>query len=98
MTTETQVVNRFVAELRKDPRKFSGYSSRALRHKIMAELTRDDLPGCGYFFIRIDPDRAYMGARLERRIRKKAAQPFRRKKRGPLRRRAAGKNEVTRRV
>jgi hypothetical protein len=32
-----------------------------------------------------------------KRIRKKVAQPFRRKKRGPMRAKAAGKNEVTRR-
>lgn len=35
--------------------------------------------------------------RLRKRIMKKLRQPFRRKDRGPLRRRAAGKNEVTRR-
>lgn len=32
--------------------------------------------------------------RIKRRIAKKLSQPFRRKKRGPLRARAAGKNEI----
>jgi hypothetical protein len=56
---------------------------------IMADAVR---PTIGCLSWGVPRDR--MSKRLERRIMKKAAQPFRRKKRGPQRRRAAGKNEV----
>jgi hypothetical protein len=95
MVTETQIVKEFVALLNRHPEKFSGALSRYLRHAIHLALTRDDLRGM-FSFGGTRPDRQYMAERLEHRIRKKVGQPFRRKKRGPLRRRAAGKTEVTR--
>lgn len=97
MSTETQVVKRFVALLRKHPEKYRGWASRYLSWHIHQELVRGDLRGGFVLFGHDYPDRAYMARRLEKRIRKKAAQPFRRKKRGPMRAKAAGKNEVTRR-
>lgn len=96
MTTETQIVNEFVAMLRRHPKKYSGAMSRYMRGAIMRALTRDDLRGGFNFNGGGRRDRQYMAERLERRIRKKLAQPFRRKDRGPLRAKGAGKNEVTR--
>jgi len=95
VTTETQVVKRIVAALEKNPRRYSGYSSRALRWDIYRQLERGDVRSGGcHFGSGPRPDRAFMVARLEKLIRKKAAQPFRRKRRGPMRAKAAGKNEV----
>jgi hypothetical protein len=95
MATETQIVKEYVRKFRgKKPQ--NDYATRELLGGIHNALTRDDLPG------RFDNrngrrDRQYMAHRLLLRIMKKLRQPFRRKDRGPLRRRAAGKNEVTRR-
>lgn len=99
MATETQVVNQIVADIKRHPDKYKGWASRALRWAIMDALHKDDLPGAYHYHPRDNGgrDRQYMIARLERRIQKKLGQPFRRKKRGPFKRRAAGKNEVTRR-
>jgi hypothetical protein len=96
MATETQIVNEFVREIRKRPND-AKFSNRNLRWEIQRALTRDDLRGGYWFRGPAKPERAYMAGRIERRIRKKLGQPFRRKDRGPLRRRAAGKTEVTRR-
>lgn len=96
MTTESQVVRQFVEELRKQPHRYDGHY-HFLRHSIHQALIKDDLLGGYSFRSSCRRERDFMAARLEKRIRKKAAQPFRRTKRGLMRAKAAGKNEVTRR-
>lgn len=99
MTTETQVVKRVVAMMKADPTLFRGWSSRAMRWKIYQLLAEGDAKGGGVpYFGGGLPPRAHLVTLLAKRISKKAGQPFRRKRRGPLRAKAAGKNEVTRRV
>lgn len=97
MITETQIVNEIVAMAKKDPQKYTGWGSRTLRWSIIDRLYKDRGLAGGYCFSIARPERSNMVARLERRIRKKLGQPFRRKARGPKRAKAAGKNEVTRR-
>ena len=95
MATETHVVNVIVADIKAHPDKYKGFSSRGLRHRIARELAKDDPPG--QWHPQSYHNREDLIGKLEHKIHKKLGQPFRRKKRGPLRKRASGKNEVTRR-
>ncbi len=96
MKTETQIVKELIRRIR--AKRLGDVDVRCrLREVVARELHNNRIPGPFDLSTR-RREREDMSARLERRIRKKLAQPFRRKKRGPLRKRAAGKNEVTRRV
>lgn len=81
-TTETQIVKRLTSLSIA-----CNGSSRTLVSTIYALL----IPK-GSWSIRDSPRSAMK--RILKRVRKKGRQPFRRQKRGPLRAKAAGKNEV----
>lgn len=88
MPTETQVVKEIVRRYRKHGIP-TGHATRRIPNDIYHEIMKGERWGYGL---------GYTIRRLRKRIMKKLGQPFRRKKRGSLCRKAAGKNEVTRRM
>jgi hypothetical protein len=87
VATETSVVKAIVRRIKGG--KLTPSCGDEIMHAAMMALKKGDhKSGCFSMFQRP----TWPGKRLRRRIVKKLAQPFRRKKRGPRRAKAAGKN------
>jgi hypothetical protein len=82
MTTDTQAVKAAVRRLRR--------RARPSAARAWWDIAVDLQPGSVWAAWRVQSK----AKRLMRRAIKKRGQPFRRQDRGPLRRRAAGKNEI----
>lgn len=100
MISETKAIKIVVKKFRRKPLRDTAMRPQG-RSKVLSHFSRGRSINLGWEAIRIiaTNERFQWGSRsmsrrLAKRIGKKLGQPFRRKKRGPLHRKAAGKNNV----